>query len=141
MASSVLAQERRAHAEAAEASERVKALEAALQQSKAVALAAHSLLALLNVRLERTHTLVGVAEGVRVFREAIRQLLVLDSPGLVTDFLPPLLSAYQDQAMELAALKSDMVTRTRWLASPRASAYSVRRSDSSWWPADLDSAD
>lgn len=38
----VLAQERRAHAEAADASERVKALEAALQQSKAEALAAHT---------------------------------------------------------------------------------------------------
>ena len=38
----VLGQERRAHAEAAEASERVEALEAALQQSKADALAARS---------------------------------------------------------------------------------------------------
>jgi hypothetical protein len=68
--------------------------------------------------------------------------------GELACFCTEYADALGDANQRVRALEADIEerekrakTRELWLASPRASAYSVRRSDSSWWPADLDSAD
>ena len=52
----------------------------------------------------------------------------LTSPGFVTDLLPSLLSAYQEQAMELTALSSDVVILKAKLAETEAARTAAIRS-------------